>query len=123
MGGELARRHSNRVNLGVCNAKIWNRLDWRRSPGSLHALQAEAMNASGSVQELDTIGTMNRGIPLGQWSGSDATNQLRETIEVSNRKAEKQTQTMVRLTWAIVVLTIVMIIVGAAQVWTAVRQR
>lgn len=64
---------------------------------------------------------MNRGIPLGQWSGSDATNQLRETIEVSNRKAEKQTQTMVRLTWAIVVLTIVMIIVGAAQVWTAVR--
>jgi hypothetical protein len=65
---------------------------------------------------------MNTGIPLGEWSGSDATKKLRETIEISNQQAEKQTRMMVRLTWAIFVLTFVMTIVGALQIWIAIRQ-
>jgi hypothetical protein len=64
---------------------------------------------------------MKQGIPLGQWSGSDAKERHRETIEASNLQAEKQTRTMVRLTWVIAALTLVMVIVGALQVWIAVR--
>jgi hypothetical protein len=64
---------------------------------------------------------MYTGIPLGEWSGSDATNRLRETIEVSNLQTEKQTRTMLRLTWAILVLTFVMASIGAVQIWMAVR--
>jgi hypothetical protein len=37
-------------------------------------------------------------IPLGQWSGSDATDRLKETIERANEAADRQTRTMVRLT-------------------------
>lgn len=60
-------------------------------------------------------------IPLGQWSGSDATDRLRATIEALNKQAEKQNRTMVRLTWAILVLTIVMAVVGTVQTWIAFR--
>ncbi len=61
------------------------------------------------------------GIPLGQWSGSDATDRLRETIEALNKQAEKQNRTMVRLTWAILALTIVMALVGTVQTLIAFR--
>jgi hypothetical protein len=64
---------------------------------------------------------MNTGIPLGQWSGSDATDRLRETIEALNKHTEKQNRTMVRLTWAILALTLVTTVVGAVQVWIALR--
>ena len=59
------------------------------------------------------------GIPLGEWSGSAATDRLRETIERFNAQAERQTQTMIRLTWALVFLTIVLVIGLVVQIATA----
>lgn len=38
------------------------------------------------------------GVPLGQWSGSESTDKLRETIERLNVESERQTKIMVRLT-------------------------
>jgi hypothetical protein len=50
-----------------------------------------------------------KGIPIGEWSGSGATDQLRYTIEQFNREAQRQTETMIRLTRWIVALTIVLV--------------
>lgn len=46
------------------------------------------------------------GIPLGVWSGSDATKELHETIKLFVDRSEKQACTMIRLTRAIVWLTV-----------------
>lgn len=48
-------------------------------------------------------------IPLGEWSGSDATDRLRDTIVALDQSSAKQTRTMVRLTWAIAALTVVLV--------------
>ncbi len=50
------------------------------------------------------------GIPLGQWSGSDATDRLRETLVELSEATAAQNRTMVRLTWALVVLTVVIVV-------------
>jgi hypothetical protein len=50
------------------------------------------------------------GIPIGQWSGSDATHRLREVITEYSETAERQTRTMIRLTKVIVALKIVLVI-------------
>jgi hypothetical protein len=49
------------------------------------------------------------GIPLGVWSGSDATNQLRETIIELSEATARQTRQMIRLTWTLVIMTAVLI--------------
>lgn len=49
------------------------------------------------------------GIPLGEWSGSDATNRLRETIE-------RQAAASDRLSRVMIVLTVVTAVLAAAQV-------
>jgi hypothetical protein len=64
---------------------------------------------------------MTGGIPLGQWSGGDATEQLRASIEESNRLASRQARLMIWLTVAILFLSIVMAIAAAIQVWLAFR--
>lgn len=56
------------------------------------------------------------GIPLGQWSGSDATSALRETIERLSSAADAQTREMVRMTRWIMWLTVVMTVGVAAQI-------
>jgi hypothetical protein len=56
------------------------------------------------------------GIPLGQWSGSDATNTLRETIERLSAAADAQTREMVRMTRWIMWLTVVMTVGVATQI-------
>ncbi len=53
------------------------------------------------------------GIPLGQWSGSDATDRLRETLVDLNVSTERQTRTLIRLTWALVALTVVIVLLTA----------
>jgi len=58
-------------------------------------------------------------IPLGQWSGSDATNALHETIRQYQEQSSKQTKQMLRLTWAIVVLTFVMLLGLGVQIYLA----
>ena len=63
------------------------------------------------------------GIPLGQLSGSDATNALRESIERFNAKTARQTTWLLRLTWAIAALTLVMAIGVGVQIFTAMSVR
>ena len=63
----------------------------------------------------------NSGIPLGQWSGSDATDRLRETIIELNAATDRQTRTMVRLTWALIVSTVILTIGVAVEIWLALR--
>ena len=59
------------------------------------------------------------GIPLGQWSGADATDSLRETIREFNETTSEQTETMIRLTRWIVALTAVLVIGLGIQIAVA----
>jgi hypothetical protein len=59
-------------------------------------------------------------IPLGEWSGSDATNKLRAVIEKQHQEAAKQTTVMVRLTWAMFALTFVTVLATIIQVVLAI---
>ena len=56
-------------------------------------------------------------IPLDQWNGSDATRELTRTIISLNEAADRQNRSMIRLTWAIAVMTLVMLIGVAVQLW------
>lgn len=62
------------------------------------------------------------GIPLEEWNGSKATRELHETIKQFNASSERQNQVMVRLTWATVILSFVMAIQVAAQIWMTAKQ-
>ena len=59
---------------------------------------------------------MGGGIPLGEFSGSTATRELHKTIVEFNAQAEQQTRTMIRLTWAIAVLTFVLVVGLGVQI-------
>lgn len=59
------------------------------------------------------------GIPLGQWSGSDATKELTETLKKFNESSGKQTRQMVILTWVIAILTFFMLIGLIVQIYMA----
>ena len=56
------------------------------------------------------------GIPLSEWSGSGATRELHETIKQFNDTTQKQTQTLIRLTWIIACLTLVMSVAVIVQI-------
>jgi len=58
-------------------------------------------------------------IPLGQWSGSDATKELHDTIKEFNEASTRQTRHLIILTWAIVILTILMLIGLGVQIYLA----
>jgi hypothetical protein len=60
-------------------------------------------------------------IPLGKFSGSDATDQLRETIVKLAEQNTKQTQQLIYLTWVIVALTVAMLLAVAVQIAVAAR--
>ena len=62
----------------------------------------------------------NSRIPLGQWSGSDATKALHQSINEFNEVTSKQTRTIIRLTWAILFLTAVMSVAVILQLVKAV---
>ena len=59
--------------------------------------------------------------PLGQWSGSDATRELTATIVELSNASDRQNRTMVRLTWAISIMTFVMVIGVGVQIWLAIE--
>jgi hypothetical protein len=59
------------------------------------------------------------GIPIGQWSGSDAANELHETIKQFNEASSRQTKHLIILTWAIVILTIMLLIGLGVQIYLA----
>jgi len=50
------------------------------------------------------------GIPMGQWSGADATDRLRQTMIDLSKTTEAQTKWLVRLTWVLVVMTAVLVV-------------
>ena len=56
-------------------------------------------------------------IPLGQWSGSDATRELTQNIISLNEAANRQNRSMIRLTWAIAIMTLEMLVGVAVQIW------
>ena len=56
-------------------------------------------------------------IPLGQWSGCDATRELTQNIISLNEAANRQNRSMIRLTWAIAIMTLVMLVGVAVQIW------
>ena len=61
------------------------------------------------------MGTVN--IPLGQWSGSDATDRLRETIVDLNGKTDRQTKVLIWLTIVLVILTVAILALTAVLVF------
>lgn len=54
--------------------------------------------------------TPNSRIPMGQWSGSDAVDQLRKTIVELDRTTTGRTNRLLRLTWLLVALTGLLVI-------------
>lgn len=50
------------------------------------------------------------GIPLSEWSGSGATNDLQKYLETFNKKSSKQTTMLVWLTWVLVGLTVILVV-------------
>ena len=64
----------------------------------------------------------NSGIPIGEWSGSNATRELHETIKAFNAAAEEQTQQMIILTRRIMWLTGVMLILVGVQIVLTIKQ-
>jgi hypothetical protein len=61
------------------------------------------------------------GIPLGEWSGSNAIRELHETIKQFNIETSRQTRQLVVLTYIIAVLTFVMTVVVTWQIWLTLR--
>jgi hypothetical protein len=55
------------------------------------------------------------GIPLGQFSGSDATDRLRAVIEENQKATKWQTAIMVWLTWVMTALTVITTALTAVQ--------
>ena len=49
--------------------------------------------------------------------GADAIGRLHDTIKEFNQQSQKQTQTMIRLTWAIAVLTCAMLVGLGVQIY------
>jgi hypothetical protein len=64
---------------------------------------------------------MAGGIPIGEWSGSDATKALHESIKNYQEVSSRQTTQMLRLTWTIAVLTFVMLIGLGVQIYLAIK--
>jgi hypothetical protein len=59
-------------------------------------------------------------IPLSEWSGSGATDRLHETVVRYSEATSKQTAQLIRLTWAIAVLTGLLLIGLVVQIVLAI---
>jgi hypothetical protein len=62
---------------------------------------------------------MAKNITAGEWSGSDATDRLREVLEQQHKETAKQTTVMLWLTVAMFVLAFVTTLATIVQVWLA----
>ena len=56
-------------------------------------------------------------IKVEDWSGSAATDRLQKTIERFEQENTKHTRTMIKLTWAMTGLTVMMAIGLVVQIW------
>ena len=61
----------------------------------------------------------NSGIPVEVWSGAAATQELHTTIRTFAEESNKVSHRMLQLTWAIVFLTLVMLIAVGVQIYFA----
>jgi len=59
------------------------------------------------------------GIPISEFSGSGATMAMHATLKTFITQSERQTDKLIKLTWAIVALTVVLVIGLAIQLWLA----
>jgi hypothetical protein len=59
------------------------------------------------------------GVPIGDWPGANATNQLHKMIEEFNEPTKRQTNQMVVLTWIIAILTFLLFVGLIIQIWLA----
>jgi hypothetical protein len=59
---------------------------------------------------------MRGGIPLDQWSGAAARRELHATIKEFVQSSHDASQRMITLIWAIMVLTVVMVLAVGAQI-------
>ena len=55
-------------------------------------------------------------IPIGEWSGSNATQDLHKTLQEFVDSSNQSTKWMLRLTWAIACLTLAMLTAVIAQI-------
>lgn len=62
------------------------------------------------------------GIPIDEWSGSGATKELEQTVVKLNHASEKQTKHIIKLTYAMLILTFVMACMVGVQIWLALQQ-
>ncbi len=62
------------------------------------------------------------GIPLDDFSGSGATKELEKTVVSLSRASERQTRHIIKLTYAMLVLTFVMACMVGVQIWLALQQ-
>ena len=60
-------------------------------------------------------------IPIGKWSGSDATEKLEKKIVSLSEASEKQTKHIIKLTYAMLLLTLIMTFMVGAQIWIAIQ--
>jgi hypothetical protein len=68
-----------------------------------------------------TSSPMADNVRLGEMSGSDATNSLHRTIKEFNEASSRQTRVIIRLTWAMLALTVAIFGLTTSQVWIALR--
>lgn len=62
-------------------------------------------------------------IPMGRVSGSDATEKLEKTIIDINQTATRQTNKIIKLTYAILALTFVMAVLVVVQIWITINSQ
>lgn len=62
---------------------------------------------------------MTGGIPLGDWSGSTATRELQDTIKQFNESAQRQADTMIRLSRIMMWLTVATLVLAGVQFYVA----
>jgi hypothetical protein len=58
----------------------------------------------------------SHGIPLDEWSGAGATRELHATMKDFVRSSDQASRRMIQLTWAIIVLTIMMLFAVVTQI-------
>jgi hypothetical protein len=58
-------------------------------------------------------------IPLNEWSGAAAMKSLHESIDQYQKESSRQTAKMIRLTWIITGLTVVLTLGLFVQIWLA----
>jgi hypothetical protein len=61
------------------------------------------------------------GITTGEWSGSDATDALHRTIKEHQETTNRQTAKIIRLTWVLTFLTLVMTVAVFFQIYLTLR--